>query len=253
MPAANCAVIEDIRGLSAGDINKLTNAQLKLAIATLLGNDRPLAEPSNADLMNELQAIKEELQGIQNLRLQVEELREENRTIKEDLRQVFEILHHQQLFTESVERRERQKVLIITGISEDADTLGRDDQTKIRNVLQKAGCTVDVSGCDVQRLGQPDPERRRRPIKVTLTSPRDRDTIVASGKSLKDKGDTYKKRFLKKDTHPIVRKEINRLKKREFEEKRSPANEQVTIEYDWQNRVLRRDGVIIDRFMPRFF
>ena len=63
----------------------------------------------------------------------------------------------------------------------------------------------------------------------------------------------YKKIFLKKDTHPIVRKEINRLKKREFDEKRSPANEQVTIEYDWQNRVLRRDGVIIDRFMPRFF
>ena len=251
MPGTNYADAEYVRKLPAAELNKLTNAQLKLAIASLLGDNN--AEPTNGDLMNQLQEIKEEIKGLRPLREEVDQLKEENRQIREELRQVFEILHQQQLFTESVERRDRQKHLIVTGLSEDADDLGDSDQAKLGSVLRAAGCNVDVSGCDLQRLGQPDPARRRRPIKVTLQSARDRDSIVTCGKSLKGKGDSFKKVFLKKDTHPVVRKETNRLKNREFEESKDAANEGAEIRYDWQNRVLFRDGVIIDRFVPRFF
>ena len=123
--------------MSVTEINKLTSAQLKLAIATLIGDEngrRAPGEPTNADLMVQLQEIREEVQGIHQLRQQVEDLKEENKLIKEDLKQVFEILHHQQLFTESVERRDRQKHLIVTDISEDPDELGNNDQAKLRIV-----------------------------------------------------------------------------------------------------------------------
>ena len=36
------------------------------------------------------------------------------------------------------------------------------------------------------------------------------------------------------------------------EEKQKPGNTGVDIKYDWKNRVITRDGVIIDRFRPSF-
>ena len=65
-----------------------------LALATLLGDENGRSaddQPTNADLMTQLQEIKEEIQGIQQLRQKVDELTEENKQIKEDLRKVFEI------------------------------------------------------------------------------------------------------------------------------------------------------------------
>ena len=89
--------------------------------------------------------------------------------------------------------------------------------------------------------------------KVTLASSKDRDAVVASGKALKGKGDCFNRIYLKKDTHPVIRKETNRLRTRETEEQNKPTNEGVAIKYDWENRVLLRDGVVIDRFASRFF
>ena len=96
-------------------------------------------------------------------------------------------------------------------------------------------------------------QRRRRPIRVTLASAQERNSIVAKARQLKQKGAPYNRVYLKKDINPIIRKETRRLMNRKFDEEKKPANENVPIEYDWQNRVLLRDGVVIDRFMPRFF
>ena len=161
----NCTSLEEVKRLSVAEINKLTSPQLKLAIAALIGDENARPEPnqpSNADLMVQLQEIKEEVQGIHQLRQQVEDLKEENKQIKEDLRTVFEILHHQQLFTESVEQRDRLRYLIVTGISEDPDELGNNDHAKLRSVLQAVECDVDLSGCELQRWA--DAALRRRPI-----------------------------------------------------------------------------------------
>ena len=99
-----------------------------------------------------------------------EELKKENQQFKQDFIQVFEILHHQQIFIESVEQRERQKHLIVLGLSEDDDTLGENDQAKLTKVLEAANCTVDISDCELVRLGEPSADRRQRPIKLTLAS-----------------------------------------------------------------------------------
>lgn len=59
--------------------------------------------------------------------------------------------------------------------------------------------------------------------------------------------------YLKKDVHPAIRKEQTRLRNREKQEKGKPCNAASNISYDWKNRVLVRDGVVIDRFSPMFF
>ena len=45
---------------------------------------------------------------------------------------------------------------------------------------------------------------------------------------------------------------MTRLRNREKEEKEKPENAGVNIEYDWRNRVLLRDGEVIDRYFPNF-
>lgn len=88
---------------------------------------------------------------------------------------------------------------------------------------------------------------------VKVNTPEQRNIIIENSKKLKHPGDAYKKVYIKKDIHPVVRKEIGRLRKREKDEKDKPDNAGVNIVYDNKNRVLLRDNVVIDRFTPQFF
>ena len=54
---SNYESIDVVRALAATEINKLTNIQLRKALATLLENNVLPQGPSNADLLNELNAI----------------------------------------------------------------------------------------------------------------------------------------------------------------------------------------------------
>ena len=51
----------------------------------------------------------------------------------------------------------------------------------------------------------------------------------------------------------MVRKEIGRLKKKVKDENDKAENVGVDILYDAKNRVITRNGTIIDRFTPKFF
>ena len=66
------------------------------------------------------------------------------------------------------------------------------------------------------------------------------------------KGVSDCERIYIKDTHPTVRFEQNRLRKIEKEEKEKPQNRGLKITYDHNNRVLLKEGRIIDRFCPSF-
>ena len=65
--------------------------------------------------------------------------------------------------------------------------------------------------------------------------------------------DSYKKIYIKKDTHPGVRREWKRLKDAEEEEKKKATNVGCNIRLDYKERVLYRDNVIIDRWQPHPF
>ena len=156
-------------------------------------------------------------------------------------------------FIESIEQEKRQCNLIVSGLPEAVDEIGSDDKEKLRNVLTAAGCTVDVSDASIQRLGVQD-QRGKRPIKLTVKTKYDRDQIVGCGKKLKqgqNENSVYSSIYLKKDIHPLIRKEYKRLRDRQNDEKTS--NPQANVEYDHTQRVLRRDAVVIDRFSPRYF
>ena len=62
----------------------------------------------------------------------------------------------------------------------------------------------------------------------------------------------YKKIYIKRDTHPSIRKEHARLIKKEKAEKEKPGNVGIEIKYDRKRRVLLRAGDVIDKFNPSF-
>ena len=234
-----------VRLLAPNEIDKLKNAQLKQALATLIGENKN--EPSNAVLLEELRVVKQIVAEMATLKQKVSEL-------SERLDDAYKVIHQQQLFLESLDNKERRCNIVITGVLEAEDELGETDDGKIQKVLEKAGCpeTLDQSSWRVRRLGKPN-ERNKRPILISLKDQAQRDIILDSAKNLKNASAPFSTVYIKKDVHPAVRKETGRLRKREKEEKEKAENVGVNITYDWKNRVLLRDGVVIDRFMPRFF
>ncbi len=164
------------------------------------------------------------------------------------------MIHQQQRFLESLDAKERQRSLIITGPPEDRDDLGATDDEKVMNVMNAVSPTeaVDRTGWIVRRLAQQN-ERKMTPIHVTVGDQNQRDRILHATINLKNAGAQMSRVYIKKDVHLAIRRETARLQKREREERQKAENAGVNITYDWKNRVLPRDGVIIDSFTPRVF
>ena len=93
------------------------------------------------------------------------------------------------------------------------DNTGANDVDKLSNVLTAAGCasTIDPSTFILRRLGQAN-ETRSRPLHVIVESPQHRDSIIEKAKNLKNAGESFSRIYIKKDIHPVVRKEIGRLR-----------------------------------------
>lgn len=173
--------------------------------------------------------------------------------LSENLDDAYKVIHQQQLFLESMDNKDRRHSLIVTGVSEDVDELGDSDAEKISNILDEAGCgEEDRSRWIMKRLGQRN-DRNKRPIHITVNDQNQRDSILRKAKNLENATQPASTVCIKKDVHPGVRKETARLRRREREEKEKAGNVGLNITYDWKSRVLMREGVIIDRFMPHFF
>ena len=241
---ADFSSIDTVRALSQNEVNKLNNAQLKKALLTIITNPN-VEEPSNNVLLSELKDIKESLNEINTLK-------EEVRSLSDKLNTAYESIHQQQLFLEYIEGKDRRKNLIIYGLSESEDGLGANDTEKLKNVLIKAKCpTIDSTTFALRRLGNPNP--RGRPLHITLNSQQQRDTILDTAKELRKAGEIYSIVYINKDIHPVVRKEIGRLKNKAKEENGKSENSGIDVIYDPKNRVIKKGDIIIDRFTPRFF
>ena len=237
--------VTTVRSLTPGDIEKWKNAQLKQALSTLIKDTRS-EEPLNSALLDELRSVKQAIAEVATLKQEVTRL-------SEKLDNAHKVIHQQQLFLESLDGRDRRHNLIATGVAEDADELGNGDIEKISNIMEAAECgEEDRSRWSMKRLGQRD-DRSKRLILITVNDQNQRDSILRKAKNLKNAQQPASTVYIKKDVHPAMRKETARLRKREREEKEKVENVDVNITYDWKNRVLTRDGVIIDRFMTHFF
>ena len=93
---------------------------------------------------------------------------------------------------------------------------------------------------------------RNRPLLLTIKNGDIRQQILANAKNLKSAGDNYAKIYVKKDVHPGVRKEWQRLREAEIKEKERPENMGHNIHFDPRQRKLFRDGEVIDSWNPQF-
>ena len=72
------AALEDantVRAMAPGEINKMTNSQLKKALATLINADAS-QQPSNNDLLDEIRSLKDEVKAMAGIKQKVDELSE---------------------------------------------------------------------------------------------------------------------------------------------------------------------------------
>ena len=240
------AALEDantVRAMAPGEINKMTNSQLKKALATLINADAS-QQPSNNDLLDEIRSLKDEVKAMAGIKQKVDEL-------SERLDQAYYNIITQQ---QSLDKKERRNNLIITGVSEEVDAIGNTDVEKVQNVIKATGyqLTSDPASWEIKRLGREN-ERKKRPLLVVVGDGYQRNEILRKAKNLKSIEGLMSSVYVKKDVHPAVRKEMARLRQREKDEKEKPENVGVTIVFDWKKRVLLREGSIIDKFSPHFF
>ena len=127
----------------------------------------------------------------------------------------------------------------------------KEDQEKVRSILRvmaQDGITLK----EIERLGNPS-SNRNRILLVSTESKAVRDQVIRSTSTLKTAGRGYEKVFVKKDIHPLIRKEFNRLKDVERREKEKPENQGLNIRYDGTRREVIVDGKVVDHFRPMFF
>ena len=139
------------------------------------------------------------------------------------------------------------------GLSETDDSKGDDDLARAKNVIEKTSAmTIDnIGDIEVKRLGDNNGSGRARPLLVTLDDRQKQQKIIQNAKKLNDVTG-YSNIYIKKDVHPTIRFEQNRLRRKLKELRDDPSNRGVEIKYDYKTRLMTRDGVVIDRFNPHF-
>ena len=248
--------------MTMSDLNNfsalLRNAFLDPETATAMRSVfKPLLDEQTQMIKEEIKEIKDNHTKLEhrtdNLEEKVTHLQEENTTLKNTLEQ-------QQRFPESVNYDRRQHNLIITGLSEINELKVRPDlsfstdKDKVHHILALIG-HPDTVVSSMQRLGEQrgDNSAWPRPLKLTLHAATDRKKILQSTNALKTAGAQLSKVYIKKDTHPGIRREMKRLRDTEKREREKPDNQGRTVTYDWKARCVKVDGIIVDSYRPSFF
>ena len=210
----------------------------------------------------ELQQVREkqneidhELQALRNLPQIVESDSKLDNRLELYVNDIHETLEYHQRYIEAVDNQLRGKNLIFHGIPEDtSNELGLCDKEKVKNVIKKTGYSnmSEIDNINIMRLGENRADQDKpRPIPVKLNNHETQKQLLIKAKQLRNENGCSRI-YIKKDLHYTVRRELNRLKRREMQEKDDPRNEGLNIRFDWKERVLKIDGMMVDRFKPSF-
>ena len=174
-------------------------------------------------------------------------------TVNNNFPDVYRSMEYMQRFCEGIDSKLRGRNIIMLGVSESDTTHGSDDLERAKHIIEKTGAIAGetIGELGVKRLGTSQMSGRSRPLHVELENHDKQWKVLQNSKNLKDLTG-YQNIYIKKDMHPTIRNEFNRLRRREKEERENPANTGINIEYDWRARVLKRNHVVIDRFNPSF-
>ena len=245
----------NVRKMSASDVGKLNKDQLQKALKLMMSEEHT----EETGVMLELHKIHQEnaeiLQGNKDILgklTKIDELENDMTAIKKELTTAYEIINQQQMFMEYLDNKDRECNVVIMGLSEQPDEIGEADHEKVMGILNVIGeCSTNL-GLQLKRLGKPN-DANKRPLHVRFQDKSTRQSVVGKAKLLKTAEGAYKKVFIKKDIHPVVRKEMDRLRIHTHIEAAKPENAGTDIRYDHKRRVILRDGLVIDRFSPSFF
>ena len=267
MSAGRRPSITEINNMNKDTLKKTLKGILKdLDKEAVHQEPNPLAEEDAANVTDLLSAILEEVKELRKEKL---DLKKEVEGLKKQNQSLLDATFQHQRFLEAVDAEKRNHNLIVTGVPEGdfilpAVTEGPDqtpevtaktDQEKISLILDKTGQTENVTVVEVKRLGKKREGRNPRPraIKVVTTTPEERKLVLENSKELKQAGNEFSKIYIKKDIHPAVRKELNRLRSVQSSEKQKPENVGREVKYHADTRFITVDGVEVDRFRMCFF
>ena len=245
---------------SAAELHKMKKEDL---VKLLQERENPGGERQDTMTMvlEEMRMIKDEIKKSNEIVMttlrRMDALEEEVKDLKQEKEELVRLLESHQTFLESVDSKERQCNIIVTGLRENSDAFGENDKEKVAKILENIGASVDPERVKSRRLGKLDESRemQKRTLLMSLPDKETRDDILTKAKELKKyKGveqQQISKVYLKKDVHPMWRKEKERLQKVVRDEKKKAINAGVEIKYDHKRRAVLRDGQVIDKFQPQ--
>ena len=266
----NLSLPEDVKALSGDDIHKLKKDELAKALDTLVTDNRSNAANAGQDgslpsspgtqqggLEQKLDVLIAEFRNFasnfKQLQCDVVKVKKENQLLREALMQHQRYLEYQ-------EAEKRSCNVVFLGVPENdlfvsetngTETTITEDEGKLTKLLQVMQ-RENVHIREFQRLGRADPGKNRV-ILAKLRSKEDRDRLLDNSAKLKAAGGCFARIYVKKDVHPLVRKELERLRHVERREKEKPENQGLNVFYNAATREVIVDGVVIDSFKPSFF
>ena len=250
--------LAEIRSMSKDQLKQISKQDLLASVIA----DQNVNANTNDDIMKK---IKKQLQDLQqNIAIMRQEAltrdkanEEKMNSMQRTINKQSEILGKQQMYLEGIDRKKREKNIVILGVPEDNIDLeeSKGDEAKINNIWGKIG--ESCTRISHKRLGKLDENKIRegkvRPILIVVDSKEAKEAVLEKSKILKDKGELFRKIYIKKDIHPEVRKEWDRLRAAEVREKNDPANQGAIIRLDTKERKLYRNDSVIDSWTPHPF
>ena len=259
MADKDLSVSEDVRRLSPMELRKLNKDQLQFALRTLINEpaEDTAAGPSVVQ-MGRIEAKLDDL--LTKWKEEKDALQKQIRELEKDREKITETLSQHQRMLEGLEAERRASNVIMTGVPEEQFGNAATDVDKVRLVFSAIG-QENVQVKSVVRLGTARQDRRsptdsrpyRRPLKVVLTNADDRKDVLENTHRLKTSDAMFRSIYVKKDVHPLVRKELDRLRDVTKRERERPENQGKNVRYDFRERKVYVNDVVVDCFQSISF
>lgn len=241
--------LSELRRLQRGQLSRINKEDL---IESILAAPDP-SEGLLQDMAEKFRDLVKEVAGLKqavtspdsNINKKVSELQDQ-------VRKQAEVIVSQQRYLEAVNRKEREKNIIVTGVPDENEALesATSEEGKMDKIWAKVEAEDEIK--TLRRLGNGG-GGRRRPILVIVDSKEARDRILNKTQKLKQSGGEYSRIYIKKDVHPSIRMEWRRLREAEKKERDRPVNSGCVVRLDTRERKLYRDDVVIDQWNQQFF
>lgn len=241
--------LNELKRLQRGQLTRLTKEDLIDSILAIPDtNEEPLRTLTTKveELMKEVVEIKRAMTAPDSL------INQKIGSLQDQVKKQGEIISKQQRYLESLDRKERENNIIVTGVPDENEALEgtTTDEDKLNKIMRKIEAAEEIKS--YRRLGTRT-DNRRRAILLVVNDKDTRDRILDKAKTMKQAGGDYAKIYIKKDVHPSVRMEWRRLREVERNEKERPENSGCVIRLDTRERKVYRDGEVIDEWSQQSF